>query len=110
MPEAKREADTLHYPPGHPEKKVEDLDGNEAQEELARLAEVIAYHDRLYYQQDAPEISDAEYDRLMQRNLAIEERFPDLVVRVTGFSANFTRLSRDAQADLVRRYQRDVSA
>jgi len=69
----------LHFPHGHPDKKAEDLTRAEAEAELARLTETIAYHDRLYYQHDAPEISDAEYDSLLQRLLAIEERFPDLV-------------------------------
>jgi len=50
----------------------------EAAAELERLARVIAHHNRLYYEQDAPEISDAEYDALFQRNLAIERHFPAL--------------------------------
>jgi DNA ligase (NAD+) len=58
---------------------VEDLSADEAAAELARLAAEIARHDRLYYQADAPEISDAEYDELRRRNDAIEARFPDLV-------------------------------
>src|SRR5699024_3002889 len=61
------------------EKPVEDLSRAEAEEELARLAAEIAHHDALYYQQDAPEISDAAYDALRQRNRALEEAFPDLV-------------------------------
>lgn len=58
---------------------VSDLSADQARAELARLAKEIARHDALYYQHDAPEISDAEYDRLRRRNADIEARFPDLV-------------------------------
>jgi DNA ligase (NAD+) len=58
---------------------VEALDEAEAQDELARLAAEIRRHDRLYYAEAAPEISDAEYDALRRRNAAIEARFPALV-------------------------------
>ncbi|MDE2005326.1 MAG: NAD-dependent DNA ligase LigA [Rhodospirillales bacterium] len=51
----------------------------EARAELAHLAAEIARHDRLYHQQDAPEITDAEYDALRARNAAIEARFPGLI-------------------------------
>ncbi len=60
-------------------KPVEDLTAKEAAKELARLAREIAAHDAHYHEQDAPIISDAEYDRLRVRNEAIEARFPDLV-------------------------------
>ena len=43
------------------------------------MAEEIRQHDRLYYADAAPEISDADYDALRQRNTAIEARFPALV-------------------------------
>jgi DNA ligase (NAD+) len=58
---------------------VEDLTREKAKAELSRLAAAIVRHDRLYYQQDAPAISDAEYDALRRRNQAIEGRFPDLI-------------------------------
>ena len=50
----------------------------QAKAELARLAAEIAAHDRRYYQDDAPSVSDAEYDALRRRNAAIEARFPRL--------------------------------
>jgi DNA ligase (NAD+) len=59
-------------------KVVEDLSEKEAKAEHARLEAEIAGHDRLYYQQDAPKISDAEYDALRRRYEAIEKRFPAL--------------------------------
>jgi DNA ligase (NAD+) len=58
---------------------VEKLTKSAAEKELARLAREIADHDRRYYQDDAPSVSDAEYDALRLRNSAIEARFPDLV-------------------------------
>src|ERR1700733_1234936 len=61
------------------ETAVEDLTEPDAASELAHLAREIAHHDRLYHQQDAPEITDAEYDALRRRNAAIEARFPHLI-------------------------------
>src|SRR5271156_644447 len=60
---------------------VERLTEKQAQAEHARLAAEIAEHDRRYYQEDAPTVSDAEYDRLRQRYGAIEARFPQLRTR-----------------------------
>src|SRR3982750_2083974 len=47
--------------------------------ELAALAAEIAHHNRRYHTDDAPEISDADYDALVRRNAAIEAAFPQLV-------------------------------
>src|SRR5262245_63405306 len=58
---------------------VADLSEVQAKAELKRLAAEIAAHDKRYYQQDAPTITDAEYDALRQRNAAIEARFPELI-------------------------------
>ncbi|RWN99917.1 NAD-dependent DNA ligase LigA [Mesorhizobium sp.] len=62
-----------------PEKSVDSLSESEAASELKRLAEEIAAHDQRYHAEDAPTISDAAYDALRRRNLAIEQRFPALV-------------------------------
>jgi DNA ligase (NAD+) len=59
-------------------KSVQDLTEAEAAEELQRLSDELAGHDRRYYQEDAPTVSDAEYDALKRRALEIEAHFPAL--------------------------------
>ncbi len=54
---------------------VEELTELEAAQELADLAKKIAIYDVAYYQDDAPQVSDAEYDALRRRNIAIESSF-----------------------------------
>jgi DNA ligase (NAD+) len=58
---------------------VADLTEAQAKAELRRLAAEIAAHDKRYYQEDAPSVSDAVYDALRRRNEEIEVRFPALV-------------------------------
>ena len=47
-------------------------------EKIRKLRETIEHHNRLYYVEDAPEISDAEYDRLFRELQQLEERHPEL--------------------------------
>jgi DNA ligase (NAD+) len=58
---------------------VTGLSEAEVANKLMRLAREIARHNRLYHDQDAPEISDAEYDALVRENAALEAAFPHLV-------------------------------
>ena len=68
MPRREKKTDT----------SVDELTEKQANAEHARLESEIAGHDRRYYQEDAPAVSDADYDRLRQRYGAIEARFPQL--------------------------------
>ena len=58
---------------------TQTLTESETKTELKRLAELIAYHDRLYYLEDQPKLTDAEYDKLRLQNTALEKQFPHLV-------------------------------
>src|SRR5260370_3521697 len=58
---------------------VDKLTEAQAKAELKRLAAEIDTHDKRYYQEDAPTVSDAAYDALRRRNEEIEARFPALV-------------------------------
>jgi DNA ligase (NAD+) len=64
---------------GLEDKAAQQLTDAEAKKELERLAKEIAEHDRRYYQDDAPTITDAEYDLLRRRNNEIEAAFPELI-------------------------------
>ncbi|NHN89383.1 NAD-dependent DNA ligase LigA [Acetobacter conturbans] len=58
---------------------VEQLDGPQAQAELARLSALIARLNHAYHTEDAPEVSDAAFDALRRRNEEIENRFPQMI-------------------------------
>ncbi|MFL5296052.1 MAG: NAD-dependent DNA ligase LigA [Phenylobacterium sp.] len=60
-------------------KPPSDLTEAEALDALTALADEIAAHDIRYHREDAPTISDAEYDALKRRNSEIEARFPHLM-------------------------------
>jgi DNA ligase (NAD+) len=60
---------------------VDAMSELEAQADITRLAAEIARHDVLYHQNDAPEITDADYDSLRRRYAALEARFPQFKPR-----------------------------
>lgn len=60
------------------EQPITELSEAAAKDELARLATLLEQANKAYHQEDAPEISDAEYDRLKRRNAEIEQAFPQL--------------------------------
>jgi DNA ligase (NAD+) len=66
-------------PRDHSSIPAQKLTEEQAKAELDRLAKELAAHDRRYYQDDAPSVSDAEYDALRSRNNEIEARFPELI-------------------------------
>ncbi|MCX7827828.1 MAG: NAD-dependent DNA ligase LigA [Thermanaerothrix sp.] len=75
------------------------MDRSEARKRMEELAELIRYHDRLYYQEDSPEISDGDYDRLVRELSYLERSFPDIALedsplrRVSGgLSEGFKRV------------------
>ncbi|GAA3795150.1 NAD-dependent DNA ligase LigA [Qipengyuania pelagi] len=77
----------------------ENLSRADAANEMMRLAKQIAHHDRLYHAEDAPEITDQEYDALVRRNGELEKAFPELVradspSRKVGHSAAASPLSK----------------
>jgi DNA ligase (NAD+) len=66
----------------------------EAQAEHAGLVEEIARHDKAYHGEDAPTISDAEYDALRRRMLALEQAHPHLAASGPGTRVGATASSR----------------
>lgn len=55
------------------------MDFKEAKKRAASLTKEIRHHNELYYNQDAPEISDFEYDALTRELKAIEKEYPELI-------------------------------
>ncbi len=58
----------------------------QAQERIKQLRQEIRRHNYLYYVKAQPQISDAQYDKLLQELLDLESRFPELVtIVITGY-------------------------
>ena len=52
---------------------------SEIKDEMADLRKKIRFHNKKYYEEDSPEISDYEYDKLMMRLKELEEKFPEFI-------------------------------
>ena len=81
-----------------------DNNENDIKKELEKLRKEIEYHNKLYYEQDEPEISDYEYDKLTQRLRQLEKEHPELVTKnspsqvVGGKTKNiFSQVVHDVQ-------------
>ncbi len=61
----------------HRWKNLTDMTSSEAQKEILSLIQQINYHNNLYYQQSRTEISDFEFDQLLEKLIALEEQFPE---------------------------------
>ena len=59
------------------------MDIKEIRKELSALRKEIRRHNKLYYDNDSPEISDYEYDMLMQRLKGIEADYPELITKTS---------------------------
>ena len=55
------------------------MDFKQAKKRAAELTKIIRHHNKLYYDNDAPEIEDFEYDALMRELKDIEKQFPELI-------------------------------
>ena len=64
--------------PKYRDKLIQNLTIFEAEEEVISLDNEISIHDKMYYQNDEPEIDDADYDRLRRRLEGLVQRFPAL--------------------------------
>ena len=62
-----------------PQQSISDMTREQASARAAELREMISENNRLYYVENAPAISDYDYDMLMNELIAIEKRFPELV-------------------------------
>jgi DNA ligase (NAD+) len=55
------------------------MNPQEAEKRIAQLSKEINYHNNLYYQESNPEISDFEFDKLLEELIQLETAFPDLL-------------------------------
>src|SRR5690606_9539954 len=76
---ARRRRETDREPCCMMVQKIHDITAEEAAEKIAALSAEIGKHNLLYHGQDAPEISDAEFDALFHELQALEAAFPELI-------------------------------
>lgn len=62
---------------------IKAMDISDVKKELNRLRKEIRHHNKCYYDNDNPEISDYEYDMLMQKLKALEAEYPELITRTS---------------------------
>jgi DNA ligase (NAD+) len=60
---------------------IADLTADQARAELQRLADALAVANAAYHRDDAPDLTDSDYDSLKLRNAEVEARFPELKLR-----------------------------
>ncbi|MCV2876833.1 NAD-dependent DNA ligase LigA [Rhodobacteraceae bacterium XHP0102] len=71
--------ETSQQTPLGDEGHLDHITSAQAEARLAELADLLARANHAYFNEDAPDLSDAEYDRLKRENAALEARFPDLI-------------------------------
>ncbi len=79
-------------------KDADLLSENEAKLEIKRLSDLVVYHNIQYFEKNSPQISDAEYDKLYHRLVAIEKKFPHLkeknspTQKISSVSSKFNKI------------------
>ena len=74
---------------------------SDAKKKIAELSKLIEYHSEKYYIDDAPEISDYEYDKMFYELVALEEEFPEYIV--VGVGINIYPFSEELPSDIKKR-------
>src|SRR5690606_11963405 len=100
-------ANPFAFPPSKMDAFVNDtppakLSEAQAANELMRLARTIAKHNKIYHNEDSPEISDADYDALVRWNNELEEAYPHLVRNNCSIRAHGAAVTNSPLAKVTR--------